>query len=97
MVEWNGKEILSCGAYGTLWLVYRKVNGLVHCVRLRKKKENLYVSKERMGFAITEDIEVGYLLFEDRGKTLQRLVPQGELATAVNAIIPEVLKLYVPT
>lgn len=94
MTEWNSNEILSCGAYGTLWLVYKKDKGLVHCARLRKKKENLYVSKERIGFSITEDIEVGYLLFEDKAKTLQRLVPQGELANAVNAIIPKVVKKY---
>ncbi len=94
MVAWNGNEILSCVAYGTLWLVYRMVGDTAHCVRLRKKKENLYVATERIGFKIAEEIAVGYLLFEDRNKVLQRLVPQGELANAVNAIIPEVLELY---
>lgn len=77
-IPWSCEELLSSMAYGEMWLV-TKIDRVMTCYRVRKRKGNLYISSDKKDYKVLQGPEVGNLLFVDKGGKVARLVSEGAL------------------
>ncbi len=80
---WDGKSLLECTAYGNLFMVSKIENNKMHCYRVHKKKQLLYITKEKKVYKHIPEVLVGELLFQDKSNNVARLMPQGEFAESL--------------
>lgn len=77
-IDWSAGELMSSFCYGELWLV-TKIDRVMTCYRVRKRKGNLYISSDKKDYKVMAGPEVSNLLFVDKGGKVARLVSEGAL------------------
>lgn len=82
-IPWSATELMSCFPYGELWLV-TKIDRVMTCYRVRKKKGNLYISSDKKDYKVMDGPKVGNLLFVDKGGKVARLVSEGALKEQID-------------
>jgi hypothetical protein len=82
-IPWQKNELDCCFAYGELLLV-TKIDRLMTCYRVRKRKGNLYISSDKKDYKVMSGPEVGNLLFVDKGGKVARLVSEGALKEQID-------------
>ena len=85
-IPWQKNELDCCFAYGELWLVTR-IDKVMTCYRVRKRKGKLYVSSDFKHYKLMSGPEVGNLLFIDKGGKVARLVSEGTLKEQITAAL----------
>ena len=85
-IDWSAQELQTCFAYGELLLV-TKIDRLMTCYRVRKRKGKLYVSSDFKHYKLMSGPEVGNLLFIDKGGKVARLVSEGTLKEQITSAL----------
>ena len=87
-INWSAGELMSSFCYGEMLLI-TKIDRLMTCYRVRKRKGKMYVSSDFKHYKLMSGPEVGNLLFIDKGGKVARLVSEGALKEQIDKALKQ--------